>query len=34
MEMAIKEAKVRTKDIGGTATMSDMGNAIVQKLKE
>ena len=32
MERVIKEAKVRTKDMGGPATTSDMGDAIVKKL--
>jgi len=32
IEKAIKEAKVRTKDMGGTATTSGMGDAIVKKI--
>ena len=32
IEEVIKEAKVRTKDMGGTATTSQMGDAIVKKL--
>ncbi|MFZ2455902.1 MAG: isocitrate/isopropylmalate dehydrogenase family protein [Candidatus Altiarchaeia archaeon] len=34
IEEVIKEAKVQTKDMGGTATTRDMGDAIVAKLKE
>jgi len=34
IEEVIKEAKVRTKDMGGTATTSDMGDAVVEKLTE
>jgi tartrate dehydrogenase/decarboxylase / D-malate dehydrogenase len=34
IEEVIKEAKVRTKDMGGTATTSDMGDAIVKKLAD
>jgi 3-isopropylmalate dehydrogenase len=33
IEEVIKEAKVRTKDMGGTATTSGMGDAIVAKIK-
>ena len=33
IEEVIKEGKVRTKDMGGTATTSGMGDAIVKKLK-
>jgi len=34
IEDVLKEGKVRTKDLGGNSTTSDMGNAIVEKLKE
>ncbi len=34
IEEIIKEGDVKTKDLGGTATTSDMGDAIVSKLKE
>ena len=33
IEEVIKEAKVRTKDMGGKSTTSDMGDAIVAKVK-
>jgi 3-isopropylmalate dehydrogenase len=34
MEQVIKEGKVRTKDMGGTATTSDMGDAVARKVRE
>ena len=30
----LREGRVRTKDMGGTSTTSEMGDAIVAKLKE
>lgn len=32
IQEVLKEGKVRTKDLGGTATCSDMGDAIAKKL--
>jgi 3-isopropylmalate dehydrogenase len=34
IEEVIKEGKVRTKDLGGNASTSDMGDAIARKVKE
>ena len=34
IEEVIKEGDVKTKDLGGTATTSDMGDAIAAKLEE
>lgn len=34
IEAVIKEGNVRTKDLGGTSTTSEMGNAIVKRIKE
>ena len=34
IEDVLKEGKVRTKDLGGSATTSDMGDAIVERLKK
>jgi 3-isopropylmalate dehydrogenase len=34
IQEVLKEGKVRTKDLGGTNTCSDMGDAIAKKLSE